>query len=291
MLKYRLIFGTLMTIFFVGMILLDGHLDGSLGAHQTHSTIQVQGTILFIFLILVAVPANIELSKLIGSGGAKIFLPITISSSILLAGGWYIAQFVKEPIQFSAIFFILVFGLSTLAVFLWQGLKYAAVGAFANCGANLLSICYLGALTSFIMKLRIDFGPIAFLMFIFTVKFCDIGAYTIGRLFGKHKFSPIISPKKTWEGMAGGVLFSVIVASIFAKVFGIMSILPAIAFGAVFAFLGQLGDLAESMLKRAAETKDSASTVPGFGGILDVIDSPLASGVFAYLFFWFFIKG
>jgi phosphatidate cytidylyltransferase len=59
----------------------------------------------------------------------------------------------------------------------------------------------------------------------------------------------------------------------------------AAIFGVVFAFIGQLGDLAESMLKRAAEKKDSAGSVPGFGGILDVIDSPLAAAVFAYLFF------
>jgi len=275
-----------MTICFVSLILLDGHLDGSLSPQKIDSPIQ--GTILLVFLVLVAVPANLELGKLISSSGAKIFLPVTITSSILLAGGWYLSQFSKifgDSAQFASIFFIVVFGLSTLAIFLWQGLKYAAIGAFTNIGANLLSICYLGALTSFIIKLRIDFGPMAFLMFIFVVKFCDIGAYTFGRLFGKHKFSPVISPKKTWEGMAGGVLFSVIAAFIFARVFDIMHVLPAVIFGAVFAFIGQLGDLAESMLKRAAEQKDSASIVPGFGGVLDVIDSPLAAGVFAYLFF------
>ncbi|MEN6384230.1 MAG: phosphatidate cytidylyltransferase [Phycisphaerales bacterium] len=291
MLKYRLIFGTLMTIFFVGLILLDGHIDGSLSSRKINSP--VQGTILLAFLVIVAIPANFELSKLIGSSGVKIFLPITIASSILLAGGWYLSQFTEifgDSEHFASMFFILVFGLSTLAIFLWQGLKYAAIGAFSNIGGNLLAICYLGALTSFIMKLRIDFGPLAFLMFIFVVKFCDIGAYTCGRMFGKHKFSPIISPKKTWEGMAGGVLFSVIASFIFVKAFDIMPVLPAIIFGAVFAFIGQLGDLAESLLKRAAETKDSASIVPGFGGVLDVIDSPLAAGVFAYLYFLFVVR-
>jgi phosphatidate cytidylyltransferase len=278
-----------MTIFFVGLILLDGHIDGSLSPQKVNSPIQ--GTILFVFLVLVAVPANVELAKLIRSKDAKVFLPITITASILLAGGWYISQFkfFEDSIQFASIYFILIFSLSTLAIFLWQGIKYAAIGAFANCGANLLVICYLGALTSFIMKLRIDFGPLVFLMFIFVVKFCDIGAYTFGRLFGKHKFSPIISPKKTWEGMGGGVVFSVIASFIIAKVFDIMPVLPAIIFGAVFAFIGQLGDLAESMLKRAAEQKDSASIVPGFGGILDVIDSPLGAGVFAYLYFLLFV--
>lgn len=287
MLKYRLIFGTLMTILFVSLILLDGYIDGSLLAKKENSP--VQATLLAALIVLVAVPANFELAKLLKSGGAKIFLPITIASTVLIAAGWYIAQFFEDPSQFAAIFFVLIFGLSTLAIFLWQGLKYAAIGAFANCGANLLAICYLGVLTSFIIKLRIDFGPIAFLMFVFVVKFCDIGAYTFGRLYGKHKFSPVISPKKTWEGMAGGVIFSVILASIFAAVFDIMPIFAAVVFGAVFAFLGQLGDLAESMLKRAAETKDSASSVPGFGGVLDVIDSPLGTAIFAYLYFLFFL--
>lgn len=285
MLKYRLIFGTLMTICFVSLILFDGFLDGSLSAQKQDAA--VQATLLMVLLAAVAVPANFELAKLISSGGAKIFLPITIVATVLLSGGWFLAQFFADRFQFAAIFFIFVIGLSTLAIFLWQGIKYAAIGAFANCGANLLIICYLGVLTSFVIKLRIDFGPVAFLMFVFVVKCCDIGAYTFGRLFGKHKFSPIISPKKTWEGMAGGVLFSIIVASIFAKVFDIMPLWAAVIFGAVFAYLGQLGDLAESMLKRAAETKDSASSVPGFGGVLDIIDSPLGSAIFAYLFFLF----
>ena len=68
-----------------------------------------------------------------------------------------------------------------------------------------------------------------------------------------------------------------------------MPLWQAVVFGVVFAFIGQLGDLAESMFKRAAEQKDSSNTVPGFGGILDVIDSLLGSAVFAYLFFRIFL--
>jgi phosphatidate cytidylyltransferase len=276
-----------MTICFIGLVLFDGFLDGSLSSQKPDAA--VQATLLVIMLILVAIPANIELAKLISAGGAKIFLPVTITSSVLLSTGWYISQFFADKNQFAAVFFISVFALSTLAIFLWQGLKYASVGAFANCGANLLSIAYLGALAGFFIKIRIDFGPIIFLMFIFVVKFADIGAYTAGRLFGKHKFSPVISPKKTWEGMAGGSLFSAVAASIIAKVFDIMPLWQAVIFGVCFAFLGQLGDLAESMLKRAAEQKDSAGTVPGFGGVLDIIDSPLGTAVLAYLFFLFVI--
>ncbi len=282
MLKYRLIFGTLMTIGFIALILFDGWLDGSLNSQKPTD---IQATLLAIFLVIVAVPVNLEFAALAANAGAKIFLPITITATILLSTGWYWAQF----FQTAALFFTFIICFSALAVFLWQGVKYAGVGAFANCGANLLAIIYLGVLTSFIMAIRVEFGPVIFLMFIFVIKCSDIGAYTLGRLFGKHKFSPVISPKKTWEGMGGAVLFAAVVASIFALVFDIMPLWQAVVFGVVFAFIGQLGDLAESMFKRAAEQKDSSNTVPGFGGILDVIDSLLGSAVFAYLFFRIFL--
>jgi phosphatidate cytidylyltransferase len=155
----------------------------------------------------------------------------------------------------------------------------------ANCGANYFSIIYLGLFSVFVSAVRIDFGPWALLMYIFVVKSSDIGAYTIGKPFGRHKFSPKISFGKTWEGMAGAVATAVIVAVSFAVSCDIMSWPAAVLFGCCFAIIGQFGDLAESMLKRDAEQKDSANTVPGFGGILDVIDSPLMAAPFAYLFF------
>ena len=126
-------------------------------------------------------------------------------------------------------------------------------------------------------------------MFVFVIKSADIGAYSIGTLFGKHKFSPKISPKKTWEGMIGAIAAAMIVAIGFARSCDIMSLWAAIVFGFCFAFIGQLGDLAESMIKRDAEQKDSASKIPGFGGVLDVIDSPLVAAPFAYMvFMWCF---
>ena len=137
----------------------------------------------------------------------------------------------------------------------------------------------------FILGIRILHGPWVLLAFIFTVKGSDIGAYTFGRLFGKHKLCPTISPGKTWEGLAGAMLFGLGVSLGFSLFCGIMSPLWAVVFGAVFGVLGQLGDLAESMIKRDAASKDSSSSIPGFGGILDVIDSPLATAPIAFLFF------
>jgi len=144
---------------------------------------------------------------------------------------------------------------------------------------------YLGLLSSFPLAMRIEFGLWPMLMFVFVIKSSDIGAYAIGTLYGKRKFSPKISPGKTWEGMGGACAAAVIVAVGFAVGCGIMAWWMAVGFGLCFAFLGQMGDLAESMMKRDAERKDSANKVPGFGGVLDIIDSILVAAPFGYLFF------
>jgi phosphatidate cytidylyltransferase len=175
--------------------------------------------------------------------------------------------------------------LTLLSLLLFQNLRYGTSGILANCGVNYFSILYLGLLSSFSVAIRLEFGPWHLLMFIFVVKSADIGAYAIGTLFGKHKFSPKISPGKTWEGMVGAIAGSVIVAIGFANSCDIMVRWSAIVFGVCFAFIGQIGDLIESMMKRDAETKDSSNKVPGFGGILDIIDSPIVAAPFAYLFF------
>ena len=94
-----------------------------------------------------------------------------------------------------------------------------------------------------------------------------------------------MSPGKTWEGLGGAVVVAAAVSIAFAVVFGIMGVGPALLYGICMAVIGQLSDLAESMLKSDAQMKDSSNRVPGFGGILDVIDSPLFAAPFAYLFF------
>ncbi len=283
MLKKRLIFGTLMTAFFIAVNILDGWLDGSISTAVPDA--KLQGSLLCILIALLMVPAQIELSKLVQKTNAKVFTPVTIIGSILLATGWYWCQLAQEPLGFCIYYFIFAPAFLLLAIFLYHGLFFGTAGVIANCGANLLCVFYLGFLSSFVLGLRIEFGLWPLLMFIFTVKFADIGAFAVGSVFGKHKFSPKISPGKTWEGMAGAVVFAVIVSSIFAAICDIMGWQLAVVFGTGLAFIGQLGDLVESMIKRDAEQKDSSNNVPGFGGVLDVIDSPLVAASFAYLFF------
>ena len=285
MLKYRLLFGTLMTIFFTAVVIFDGRLDGSLTASAADDK-AVQGTLLCILIALLMIPAQLELSKLAAAKNLKIFTPVSIIASILFAGSWYWPQLIEIPPE-TYLIFLSTFVL--LALLLYQYVRYGTSAVLANCGANYFSIVYLGLLSGFVLAIRIEFGLWPLLMFIFVIKSADIGAYAIGAPFGRHKFSPEISPSKTWEGMAGAVATATIVAILFAVSCDIITMawwLAAI-FGFCFAFIGQFGDLAESMIKRDAEQKDSASNVPGFGGILDIIDSPLLAAPFAYLFFMF----
>lgn len=276
-------FGMVMTAAFTALMIFDGWLDGSLTASIADDR-EVQGSLFCILIALLAFPAQLEMSKLAGAKGLKIFVPVAIAGSILLATSWYWLQFVNfSPGVYQFLLFVTVL----LAVLLYQYLYYGISGVLANCGANCFSICYLGLLSSFAMGIRIDFGLWPALMFIFVIKSADIGAYAIGTLFGRHKFSPKVSPLKTWEGMGGAVAAAVLVAIVFAVSCDIMVWWLAIIFGVCFAFIGQLGDLAESMLKRDAEQKDSANRVPGFGGVLDIIDSLLVAAPIAYLFFMF----
>lgn len=281
MLKYRLLFGTLMTVFFTGVAIFDGWMDGSLTASVADDK-PVQGTVFCILVSLLAIPSQLELSRLAAAKNLKIFVPVSTAASILFATCWYWQQLIEIPPEIYLIF------LSTfvlLALLLYQYVRHGTSAVLANCGANYFSILYLGLLSSFVLAIRIKFGLWPLLMFVFVVKSADIGAYTIGTLFGRHKFSPKISPSKTWEGMAGAVAMAMIVAVGFATGCDIMDWRLAIVFGFCFAFIGQIGDLVESMMKRDAEQKDSANNVPGFGGILDIIDSLLVAAPFAYLFF------
>ena len=280
MLRYRLFFGILMTAFFVAVVIFDGWLDGSLTDSATDKT--VQGTVFCVLIAFLAIPAQLELSKLAEAKNLKIFVPVSIIASILFATNRYWQQFkIIQPETY--LIFLSAFVL--LALLLYQYIYYGNSGVVANCGASYFSILYLGLLSSFCVALRIEFGPWTLLMFVFVVKSADIGAYTIGSLFGKRKFSPKISPAKSWEGMAGAVTAAMIVAIGFALICDIMTWWAAAIFGMAFAFIGQMGDLVESMMKRDADQKDSANKVPGFGGILDIIDSPLVAAPFVYLFF------
>lgn len=281
MLKHRIFSGILMTLTFGGLVILDGWLDGSITATSDDDKC-VQGTLLTVLIALVMALATVEFAKLAIRKGLRVLLEPTISGVILLSTAWYWPQWVGVPLH-TYVLWVLV--LVLLALVLAQYWRYGTDGVLANCGVSCLAILYLGLLAAFVVGIRVDVGLWEVLMLMFVVKFSDIGAFTFGKLFGRHKFSPRVSPGKTWEGLAGAMILAMATSLAFAAASGIMTWSWALVFGGCSAVIGQLGDLTESMMKRDAQQKDSASRVPGFGGILDVIDSPLVAAPFGYLFF------
>ena len=281
MLKYRLIFGVLITAIFTGLVLLGGWFDGFLTT-STADDKTIKGSVLAILIALLIIPAQKELKSLAEAKKNKLMLPVTIPAAILFAVSWYVLQFLNVD---AGVYLSTLAAATLLGLFFYQNRCYGIEGVWQNCGVSIFSIIYLGILSSFVLGIYIEFGLYIFLMFIFTVKVSDIGAYTVGKICGVHKFSPRISPKKTWEGMAGAAIAAAVTSVVFSVKCDIMAWYLAVVFGICFAFLGQLGDLAESMLKRDAQTKDASNSIPGFGGILDIIDSPLGTAVFAYWFF------
>lgn len=174
----------------------------------------------------------------------------------------------------------------TAAVAVW---RRRTKNGIADSATSLLVILYLGFLGAFAVRLRCwqpdGEGTWLLLSVLVVVKLTDIGAYFTGLAIGRHRMIPSISPKKTWEGLAGGVAASagasalllgwVVPAAVRGSVVGGLSWPQVIVFGVVMSITGQCGDLWESVFKRDSGAKDSGSLVPQFGGILDMIDSPL----------------
>jgi phosphatidate cytidylyltransferase len=119
-------------------------------------------------------------------------------------------------------------------------------------------------------------GPLLVLWLILIVCAADIGAYFAGRAFGRRKLAPLISPGKTWEGAIGGLLMAALAAACGGAYFGLPA-LVIVPFGCAVGIYSIIGDLTESMFKRAAALKDSGRLLPGHGGLLDRIDSVTAA--------------
>ncbi|HKP70126.1 MAG TPA: phosphatidate cytidylyltransferase, partial [Pyrinomonadaceae bacterium] len=161
----------------------------------------------------------------------------------------------------------------------------------AGVGVTILGVLYVAFLGGFLIATRVGFEnrpslSTHLLGFFFLVLMgSDTGAYFAGRAFGKHKLAPKISPGKTWEGLAGGLVAAAAFAAL--ATFWFFPELPyyaSIPLAMVMAAVGVLGDLAESAMKRGANTKDAASILPGHGGLLDRLDSLLLNAPILYYF-------
>jgi phosphatidate cytidylyltransferase len=167
-------------------------------------------------------------------------------------------------------------------------------GVMANVAAAAFTLVYVGLMLSFAIHLRITWGVGALASLVVVVKMADTGAYTVGRLIGRHQIAPVLSPKKTVEGAIGALLFACL-----ASWLTFNWLLPWMApdayrpepawrwivFGLLASTAGMLGDLAESLIKRDVGRKDSSGWLPGFGGVLDLLDSLLLAAPVAW-FCW-----
>lgn len=164
-------------------------------------------------------------------------------------------------------------------------------------GVTLLGVFYVAFLGGFLVSMRMGFEngvnlSTHLLGYFFLILFgSDVGAYFVGKAFGKHKLAPSISPGKTIEGLIGGILLAAGCAAIASlSFFPELPLQWSIPLAVVLATLGVLGDLAESAMKRGAKTKDAASILPGHGGFLDRLDSLLFGAPILYYFARFYFS-
>lgn len=188
--------------------------------------------------------------------------------------------------------------LSILAAITWHLVDYekGRDPAATDFTVTVGGILYIGWIGSYLYDLRmLDGGVWWFFLALPAVWIADTFAFFIGSRFGKHKMSPRLSPKKSWEGYWGGVFFATIGTaglSLFWQQFGgpVVTWWQGAALGAILAILTTLGDLGESMFKRQAGVKDSSHIIPGHGGVLDRIDSWLWGAALGYfIIVWFLI--
>jgi phosphatidate cytidylyltransferase len=191
-------------------------------------------------------------------------------------------------------YILLCFVAVVMVIFVVQSLQFEKPGRTTpRVAGTIFVVGYVALLGSFIIQMR-WFGSgreglVSLLFLVSAAKGSDTGAYAVGRMAGRHKLWPALSPKKTIEGAVGGLVFAVAATLIVTAIVRAAFDVPvldwgrAVLYGLVIGTVAQLGDLMESMIKRDCERKDAPDAVPGFGGILDVIDSLLFAGPVGYV--------
>jgi phosphatidate cytidylyltransferase len=215
-------------------------------------------------------------------------------------------------------FFVLgAFVVVVMATFVFEMVRFREPGhAVTRMALLVWAVAYLSLLPSFLVQIcwppvawdaeQTDFfrnhflGTLGLTITVFVPKVGDVGAYLVGRFLGRHRMTPLLSPKKTWEGFAGGLVFSALTAVLINRGFWVPGLGPllrgdgfwtdvaAVGFGLTVGLVSVLGDLAESLIKRDGQRKDASKSIPGFGGVLDLVDSVIFAAPVAYcwLRFW-----
>ncbi len=286
MLRTRLWMGSLLVGLAVGVLVLDERLDPWY-------------PFLFLFVLILTWLACSELLRLLGPAlRPPAWFCYTAVTALVLAN-WPAHRLPREwgPSPWSWVLgaFIAV----VLAAFLVEMATFREPGgSVIRIALTLWIAAYLGLLPSCFVQLRWPastaaqaeahtHGTLALALTIFVPKSCDIGAYFTGRFLGRHRLTPVLSPKKTWEGLAGGLAAAVVTALALNRLGPVLpganlTDLYAVGFGITVGLAGVFGDLAESLIKRDGQHKDASQAVPGFGGVLDIVDSVLIAAPVAY---------
>jgi len=214
-------------------------------------------------------------------------LPLTICILVML---FIIAAFVLEPISVEMGVFLTLLIVPATYVFSRGALEEA----LPSSAIAIMATLYVGMLGGSLIRLRNDFpqsiGPKLVFFLVLVVWLGDAGAYYVGKRFGRHLLSPRISPKKTIEGLIGGIAVSVLTAVVIHfTFFQAFPLVHAIIAGIILSVAGVIGDLAESMWKRSAAVKDSGTLFPGHGGFLDRFDSVFYTTPILYVY-WVLIQ-
>lgn len=288
----RLILGPLMILLLLGLLWLDEMLGARVAPPWWPRILSsgdrfAPGVVMFVAMLGLAVLAARELAAMLKAKGIASSKRMMTGAAVLgLAVSYLTPATMTGPAAVSMA--ATVSAACLVAALVYFSRHKSTDGVIAGAGGVLLSLVYLGFMFGFVLAIRREHSAWVVLWVLAVTKSCDIGAYFTGRALGRHKLIPWLSPGKTWEGLAGGVILSSIVAIVGLSLLrdahlnpGVRTI-EAILVGAVFGLVGQVGDLLESLLKRDAGTKDSGSTIPGFGGVLDVLDSPILVAPVAY---------
>jgi len=268
----------------------------TVGCVATNRGLAGAGVLLMLLLLLPG--ATMELASIFTAEHVRPYRFLASVGSGSLATHAFLTQFPPfKPYAASTLVFILVFVMILAALRRASGRQ--SNEAITHMAGTVLAMLYLGGLGWFLLALRVKYSAHfqgstqVVLMILLVVKFTDIGAYFGGTFLGRHKLIAWLSPGKTWEGLICGLIAAALVGLACDLLWrrGALASLTlgkAMLFGAIIGGVGQAGDLLESLMKRDAHMKDSGRLIPGFGGLLDIIDSPLLAAPFAYLLFSLF---
>jgi phosphatidate cytidylyltransferase len=306
-LRQRLTYGSLMLVGLLALLYLDYWVEqntqGWVKLPNLHPPRQfgLGGVGLLLAMIFLLPLATTEVARLFVAEQIRPYRFLAGLGSGLLAIHAFLTQFPWfQHIATSTLAFIIVFIMILAAIRRASGRHTEE--AITHMAGTVLAMLYLGGLAWFLIALRVKHSAdqqhgfqgstAAVVMILLVVKFADIGAYFGGRALGRHKLIAWLSPGKTWEGLACGLATSALVGLACSMIWhtrlSTLTWWKALLFGAIIGAVGQLGDLLESLMKRDAKVKDSGDIIPGFGGLLDVIDSPLLAAPAAYLLFSLF---